>query len=100
MTVQMWKPIAFAAAVGLLAGCIAIEVNEAPDNRPVGGAATCDASAYQYLIGQNEADIDRSRLPRAFRIVCAECMVTMDHNPNRLNIHLGSDKRAGSVRCG
>lgn len=97
----MWKPVVFAAAVGLLAGCIAIEVNEAPEYAaPAGGAATCDASLYGYLVGQNEADIDRSRLPRAFRIICAECMVTMDHNPNRLNIHLGTDKRVGSVRCG
>ncbi len=96
----MWKPIVFAAAVGALAGCIAIEVNEASDARPSGGAATCDATRYQYLVGQNEADIDRGHLPRTFRIICAECMVTMDHNPNRLNIHLGTDKRVGSVRCG
>lgn len=96
----MWKPIIFAAAVGALAGCIAIEVNEAPDNRPAGGAATCDAAQYQYLIGQNEADIDRSRLPRTFRIICAECAVTMDYSANRLSIQLGADKRVGSVRCG
>jgi Peptidase inhibitor I78 family len=98
----MWKPILFAAAVGLLAGCIAIEVNEAPGGAslPPGGAATCEAATYQYLVGQNEADINRGHLPRTFRIICAECMVTMDHNPNRLNIHLGVDKRVGSVRCG
>lgn len=96
----MWKPVLFAAIVGALAGCIAIEVNEAPDARPAGGAATCDATLYGYLVGQDEAAIDRTRLPRAYRIICAECMVTMDHNPNRLNIQLGADKRVGSVRCG
>lgn len=97
----MLKPLLISLAVGALAGCIAIEVNEAPQYvGPASGAATCDAGQYQYLIGQNEADIDRSRLPRSFRIVCAECMVTMDHNPNRLNVHLGADKRVGSVRCG
>lgn len=96
----MWKPIIFAVAAGALAGCIAIEVNEVADTRPAGGSLTCDASQYQYLIGQSEGEIDRTRLPRANRIICAECMVTMDHSPNRLNIHLGTDKRVGSVRCG
>lgn len=96
----MWKPVLFAAAVGALAGCISIEVHETPDTRPKGGALTCDANQYRYLVGQDEADIDRSRLPSAFRIICAECMVTMDHNPNRLNIQLGADRRVGSVRCG
>ncbi len=96
----MLKPIIAALFVGALAGCIAIEVNEAPDNRPRGGALTCDAGAHEYLVGQREEDIDRSRLPAAFRIVCAECMVTQDFSPNRLNIHLGTDNRVGSVRCG
>jgi hypothetical protein len=96
----MWKPIIVAAFIGALAGCISIEVNEQTDLRPPGGAATCDVARYQYLIGQSEADIDRSHLPQSFRIICASCMVTMDHSPNRLNIHLGADNRVGSVRCG
>ena len=95
----MIKPVLAALAVGALAGCIAIEVNEAA-SRPVGGAETCEAQSYQYLVGQNEAAIDRTRLPKSYRVICAECMVTMDHNPNRLNIHLGTDKKVGSVRCG
>lgn len=96
----MWKPIIAALAVGALAGCIAIEVNEAPDARPRGGAQTCNEEGYQYLVGQRDADIDRSRLPSSFRIVCAECMVTQDFSPNRLNIHLGTDNTVASVRCG
>ncbi|MDZ4775446.1 MAG: I78 family peptidase inhibitor [Alphaproteobacteria bacterium] len=96
----MLKPIIVAAAFGALAACVAINVNEAPDSRPAGGAETCDASLYVYLVGQDESAIDRTRLPKAHRIVCAECMVTMDHNPNRLNLHLGTDKKVGSVRCG
>ncbi|MDX2233758.1 MAG: I78 family peptidase inhibitor [Hyphomonadaceae bacterium] len=96
----MWKPTVVAIAIGALAGCIAIEVNEAAVTRPAGGAATCDAGQYQYLVGQDEAAIDHSRLPRAYRVICADCMVTMDHNPNRLNVQLGADKRVGSVRCG
>jgi hypothetical protein len=98
----MWKPLVAAVVVGMLAGCIAIEVNEAPGHAslPAGGAATCDAAKYQYLVGQDEAEVDRGHLPRTFRIICAECMVTMDHNPDRLSIQLGTDRRVGSVRCG
>lgn len=95
----MWKPILAALAVGTMAGCVAVSVNENA-NLPTGGQESCDASSYQYLIGQNETDINRSRLPKTFRIICAECMVTQDLNPNRLNIHLGTDKKVGSVRCG
>lgn len=84
----------------MLAGCIAVEVNEAPDTLPHGGAATCEATSYQYLVGQSEAGIDRSHLPQTFRIICASCMATMDHNPNRLNIHMSPDGHVGSVRCG
>jgi Peptidase inhibitor I78 family len=95
----MWKPLLAALAIGSLAGCIAISVNENA-NLPSGGQGTCDASSYQYLIGQSEDAIERERLPKTFRVICAECMVTQDLNPNRLNIHLGTDKKVGSVRCG
>jgi len=96
----MLKPIIAALVVAALAGCISIEVNEAHSNLPAGGSQSCDASSYQYLVGQNEADIDRSHLPHTFRIICASCMVTMDHNPNRLNVQLGVDGKVGSIRCG
>lgn len=98
----MWKPVVFAMAVGMLAGCIAIEVNETPDHArlPPGGAMSCAPATYQYLVGQNEADIDRDHLPSAFRIICAGCMATRDFNPNRLNIQLGPDQRVASVSCG
>jgi Peptidase inhibitor I78 family len=96
----MLKPIIAALAIGALAGCIAIEVNDIPDSLPRGGALTCDAGAYQSLVGKREGDIGRSQLPAVYRIVCADCAVTQDHNPNRLNIHLGTDNRVSSVRCG
>ena len=95
----MWKPIVFAISAGLLAGCVLINVNDT-DTRPVGGAETCDATQYQYLVGQTEDQIDRSRLPKANRIICAGCMATMDFNPNRLNIQMSPNKRVGSARCG
>lgn len=96
----MLKPILAALVVGALAGCISIEVNDVPDNRPAGGAQTCDAGAYHYLVGQRESDIDRSRLPAAHRIVCSTCAVTMDFNPNRLTVTLDAQSKVASARCG
>jgi hypothetical protein len=96
-----------AAALGLvaLAGCLSIDVREtvvdsdAP-NLPRGGAETCNAGDYQFLVGQNERHIDRRIMPRTFRIVCHECNVTMDYNPNRLNIQLDANNKVASVKCG
>lgn len=96
----MWKPVLFALCAGVLAGCVFIDVHDAPDPRPPGGAATCNADQYGYLVGQTEAQIDRSRLPKTYRIICAGCMATMDFNPDRLNIQMRPDKRVGAVRCG
>jgi len=97
---KMIKSVAAALALGALAACVHITVNEAQGARPTGGADSCDAGLYGYLLGQDEASIDRRRLPKSFRIVCAECMVTQDFRPDRLSIHLGADKKVGSVRCG
>lgn len=93
--------VAVAAAAVLASGCIIIDADEVtyredPPNRP----ARCDAAAYQSLVGQPEAAIDRNRLPQSFRIICHDCQVTMDYNPNRLNVQLDPQNRVASVSCG
>jgi hypothetical protein len=60
----------------------------------------CSAAEYGYLVGKAESDIDRRKLPSAFRIVCHDCNVTMDHNPNRLNIQLDAGGKVSAVTCG
>jgi hypothetical protein len=95
----MLKPLIAALAVGALAGCIAIEVNEAAVTPPT-PPKTCDALIYQDLIGKPEGAIDRTRLPEAHRIVCHNCPVTMDYNASRLTVALGPDGKVASARCG
>lgn len=97
---RMLKPILAAVAFAALVACAATKDDNAPANLPAGGSERCDAAAYGYLVGQSETEIDRTRLPKAFRIICAECMVTQDFSPNRLNILLDTDRKVGSVRCG
>jgi hypothetical protein len=101
----MLKPVLVAFAVGLLAGCMAVGGHgpgEAPPshNLPANGGESCAEADYAYLIGQKEAEIDRSRLPKLFRIACHNCPVTADYNAARLTIALGPDRRVASARCG
>jgi hypothetical protein len=96
----MLKPVIVAAAVGALVACAGVTGNEAPGSLPAGGAETCDTGAYQYLVGQKEADIEKTRLPGAFRIVCHNCAMTMDFNPQRLTVRLGADGKVESASCG
>lgn len=62
--------------------------------------STCEASAHASLVGKKDSEIDRARLPSTFRIICHDCQVTQDYAPNRLNIHLDTENRVASVRCG
>jgi len=94
----MLKPVLAALVVGLAVACAGVE--EQARSLPAGGAETCDTDAYQYLIGQREADIDKTRLPGVFRIVCHNCPATMDFNQHRLTVSLGPDGKVASARCG
>jgi Peptidase inhibitor I78 family len=95
----MLKPVVAALAVGLAVACAGV-AKEGAQSLPAGGAETCDTEAYQYLVGQKEAQIEKTRLPGVFRIVCHNCAVTMDFNPQRLTVSLGPDGKVASARCG
>lgn len=61
----------------------------------------CRASDYQYLVGQHRSRIPAQPPGANWRVTCTTCPVTMDYNPNRLNILY--DERSGTVRevsCG
>jgi hypothetical protein len=61
---------------------------------------SCGMQAHRHLIGMDGDDIDRSSLPQGTRVICHDCMVTMDHVPQRLNVQLGPDGKVVSLRCG
>jgi hypothetical protein len=91
--------VALLLAPMALAGCIYVSVSGDEDHRPRGGAKSCAVEQYEYLIGKPAEQMNRSRLPSAFRVVCATCMVTQDYNPNRLTIQLDARDKVASVRC-
>lgn len=61
---------------------------------------SCQMEAHRRLIGAEGAAIDRSTLPEGARVICHDCVVTMDYRADRLNIELGPDGRVASLRCG
>jgi hypothetical protein len=76
-----------------LAGCssppaekmAAEKVAVAPPPTPV-AEDSCGASALQHLIGRPRSEAPAPVKPELQRVACTTCAVTMDFNPERLNI--------------
>lgn len=68
---------------------------------PPPAADACDARGHQHLVGRPRSEIPTPVNPNLRRVACTTCPVTMDFNPNRLNIFF--DAATGiikEVRCG
>ena len=62
---------------------------------------SCKASEHQYLVGKSRSEIPVPTDPSRRRVACTTCPVTMDYNPERLNIFF--DAETGiikEVKCG
>lgn len=86
---------------GLILSLLALVACAAPSATPSAAAppAGCDAARYQTLIGQPASAIDAGTLPRAHRIVCHDCMMTMDFSADRLTVKLDPAGRVESATC-
>lgn len=71
----------------------------APSGTADSGEA-CGADMLQPMIGQPEGEIHEPSLPQPYRIIHPGQAVTMDYNPNRLNIEINDDGRVETVECG
>lgn len=67
-------------------------------NRPA--PDTCQMAQFTSLVGTVSADIDRATLPAGARVICHDCVVTMDYRADRLNIELGADGKVTRLHCG
>lgn len=66
-----------------------------------GEAQACPAERYAYLVGRPRSEIPQTPPGATWRVTCSSCPVTMDYNPNRLNILY--DRESGvveDVKCG
>lgn len=72
-------------ALGLtLAACAPVETTPMP---PMDDEADqCMASSAEWLIGKPKSAIPPKPSGAVWRVTCTTCPVTMDYNPNRLNI--------------
>jgi hypothetical protein len=61
---------------------------------------TCEMEAHRGLIGRDGASIDQTTLPSGARVICHDCVVTMEYRADRLNVVLGPDGKVASLRCG
>lgn len=86
-----------AGSVLALAACAPLP----PSGPPTDGPDQCMASQYQYLVGQNRSRIPAQPSGATWRVTCTTCPVTMDYNPNRLNIFYNEQSgTVEQVRCG
>lgn len=60
----------------------------------------CGADMLQPMLGQPEGEIHEPSLPQPYRIIHPGQAVTMDYNPNRLNIQINEDGRVEEIECG
>lgn len=76
-----------------------------PEAAPAAPGVQCNANNLQSLIGQPRSEalvVEAKRLSGAkmVRYLTPDMMVTMEFRADRLNLHVGSDGKVASARCG
>lgn len=76
-----------------------------PNGSSQGQAAACDLDAIQYALGEqfdeaNVPQLQSDSSARQVRVLRPGDMATMDHRPDRLNIHLDDQDVINDLRCG
>jgi Peptidase inhibitor I78 family len=80
----------------LLAGCVMEPVPMPPPDN----LASCGADDLQYLVGRPGVVLDGMRFSQDVRVIQYGMAVTMDYDPNRLNIWLDRRDVIERVTCG
>ena len=90
-------------AAMMLAACSSMAKPADSDAGPPANpdADACHASQYQSLVGKKITDLPPKPEGAVWRQACTACAVTMDFNPNRMNIFFDKDTEViKQVRCG
>ncbi len=97
-------PLLAVSALFFAAACAPMESDggNAPMTPPVVDApGQCPVAQYRSWIGRNRSELPSPPAGQTWRVTCTTCPVTMDYNPNRLNILY--DEASGVIRevkCG
>ncbi|MDN5679756.1 MAG: hypothetical protein L0G81_03850 [Ewingella sp.] len=60
---------------------------------------TCNAASFKYLIGKPSSTLDGMRFAKPMRLITPGTAVTMDFNPERLNIMADEKGVITSLHC-
>jgi hypothetical protein len=76
-----------------------------PETPPAAPGVECNSNGLESLIGQPRSEAlaaEAKRLSGAnvVRFLTPDTVVTMEFRADRLNLHLGTDGKVGSARCG
>jgi hypothetical protein len=102
------KTLAAVAALAVLAACG--QAGPSSDAKKYGkeetvspsatAASPCGADRFTDWTGKTEQEVDLSRLPRAHRWVCKDCVITQDNVPARINFDLDGAGKITRIWCG
>lgn len=93
--------LSLAAVLLAAAACAPVDAGAPGASPPGEGPTQCRADQYQRFIGRNRSELPAAPAGQTWRVTCTTCPVTMDYNPNRLNILF--DEASGTIRevkCG
>lgn len=84
------------------AGC---SYGERPQSAPAPVAGKCSNDGLEKLVGKQRSEKVAAQALRlsgakTLRWIEPDMMVTMEYRHDRLNLHVGTDGRIGSARCG
>ena len=110
ITVQYSKMVVVSGVMLLLSACAtgsgtqSQAANEPGNAQPV-PMDSCDTAAISYAIGEtfDEANVPQLKSEsqsRQARVLRPGDAATMDHRPDRLNIHIDSSESIEALRCG
>jgi hypothetical protein len=81
----------------LLAACVTAAPAPAPGQVDL---SSCSSDAVQSLVGSNIATVDTRPLAKTVRIIPPNTAVTMDYNPQRLNVETNARGVIVRMSCG
>lgn len=85
------------AALLPLAACVAQPV---PAPEPLPDSSVCGAAGLQTLVGQPRSVLAAMTFPAPMRVIGPGMAVTMDFNPDRLNVEYDRTETITRVFCG
>jgi len=84
-----------------LAACLAeTPPDPGTDIAPLPPEGSCGAPELQGLVGQPALVLETMRFATTVRVIYPGMAVTMDYQPQRLNIEVDEDKTISRVSCG